>query len=75
MNKILYKTKINKCICDYSHIIEVLNEKINTLQSLRDTVATKESEHFEHNGAEVSVSSFIKEEEKNISIIEKVLDI
>lgn len=75
MDRLFYKTKITKVIDDYNYIAGILNEKKELLEYVKDKIIDKDLEYFEHNGAEVSVSSFIKEEEKNVSIIEKVLDI
>lgn len=75
MDRLFYKTKITKVIDDYNYISGILNEKKELLEYVKDKIIDKDLEYFENNGAEVSVSNFIKEEEKNVSIIEKVLDI
>lgn len=75
MDKIFYKTKITKCIDDYNYIIGIINEKKEDLERLKLEIDKREFEYFEHEGSEISITKFIKEEEKNISIIEKALDI
>lgn len=75
MDRLFYKTKITKVIDDYNYIAGILNEKKEILEYVKDKIIDKDLEYFENNGREVSVYNFIKEEEKNVSIIEKVLDI